>query len=51
MNPLIPEPLHSFRFEWLPKYAPELNDIENSWRDLKANFLAHQARSAPRPSI
>lgn len=28
--------------EWLPKYAPELNDIENSWRDLKANFLAHQ---------
>jgi len=28
--------------EWLPKYAPELNDIERSWRDLKANFLAHQ---------
>ena len=21
--------------EWLPKYAPELNDIERSWRDLK----------------
>ena len=28
--------------EWLPKYAPELNDIERSWRDLKSNFLAHQ---------
>ena len=21
--------------EWLPKYAPELNDIERSWHDLK----------------
>src|SRR5216683_316405 len=28
--------------EWLPKYAPELNDIECSWRDLKGHFLAHQ---------
>jgi transposase len=28
--------------EWLPKYAPELNDIERSWRDLKSHFLAHQ---------
>jgi transposase len=28
--------------EWLPKYAPELNAIENSWRDLKQHFLAHQ---------
>ncbi len=28
--------------EWLPKYAPELNDIETRWRDLKAHFLAHQ---------
>lgn len=27
--------------EWLPKYAPELNDIENAWRDLKRHFLAH----------
>ena len=27
---------------WLPKYAPELNDIERSWRDLKRHFLAHQ---------
>jgi len=28
--------------EWLPKYAPELNDIEIVWRDLKAHHLAHQ---------
>jgi hypothetical protein len=28
--------------EWLPKYAPKLNDIERSWRDLKRHFLAHQ---------
>ena len=28
--------------EWLPKYAPELNDIEPIWRDLKAHRLAHQ---------
>jgi transposase len=28
--------------EWLPKYAPELNDIERSWGDLKRHFLAHQ---------
>lgn len=28
--------------EWLPTYAPELNDIERSWRDLKRHFLAHQ---------
>jgi transposase len=31
--------------EWLPKYAPELNDIERSWRDLKCHFLAHQTFS------
>jgi hypothetical protein len=28
--------------EWLPKYAPELNDIEAVWHDLKAHHLAHQ---------
>lgn len=33
--------------EWLPKYAPELNDIEHSWRDLKQNFLAHKTFSDP----
>jgi transposase len=33
--------------EWLPKYAPELNDIERSWRDLKRHFLAHQTFPDP----
>lgn len=28
--------------EWLPKYAPELNEIERAWRDLKRHFLAHR---------
>ena len=28
--------------EWLPKYAPELNDIERSWKTLKSQRLAHQ---------
>jgi transposase len=31
-----------FQIEWLPKYAPELNDIERSWGDLKSHFLANQ---------
>jgi transposase len=33
--------------EWLPKYAPELNDIERSWRDLKRHFLAHRTFRPP----
>lgn len=33
---------HWLTVEWLPKYAPELNDIELAWRDLKAHHLAHQ---------
>ena len=33
---------HWLTIEWLPKYAPELNDIEAVWRDLKAHHLAHQ---------
>ena len=28
--------------EWLPRSAPELNDIELSWRDLKRHHLAHR---------
>ena len=28
--------------EWLPKYAPELNEIEHSWRDLKRHHLANR---------
>lgn len=33
---------HWLTVEWLPKYAPELNEIERSWRDLKTHHLAHQ---------
>jgi transposase len=33
---------HWLTVEWLPKYAPELNDIEPVWRDLKAHHLAHR---------
>ena len=29
--------------EWLPKYTPELNDIERCWRDLKQHQLANRA--------
>lgn len=31
--------------EWLPRYAPELNDIEPVWRDLKRHHLAHHTFS------
>jgi transposase len=33
---------HWLTVEWLPKYAPELNDIEALWRDLKRHHLAQQ---------
>jgi hypothetical protein len=33
---------HWLTVGWLPKYAPELNDIEVVWHDLKAHHLAHQ---------
>jgi transposase len=32
---------HWLTVEWLPKYAPELNDIEVVWHHLKAYHLAH----------
>ena len=38
---------HWLTVEWLPKYAPELNDIERVWLDLKANYLAHQTFTGP----
>ena len=38
---------HWLTVEWLPKYAPELNDIEGVWRDLKAHHLAHQTFADP----
>ena len=33
---------HWLTVEGLPKSAPELNDIEGVWRDLKRHHLAHQ---------
>ena len=33
---------HWLTVEWLPKYAPELDEIEPVWRDLKAHQLTHQ---------
>ena len=33
--------------EWLPKYAPELNDIERCWRDLKQHYLANRTFADP----
>ena len=33
---------HWLTVERLPKYAPELNDIEVVWHDLKAHHLTHQ---------
>ena len=36
---------HWLTVEWLPKYAPELNDIEPVWHDLKAYHLAHMTFS------
>src|SRR3954463_71685 len=38
---------HWLTVEWLPKYAPELNDIEALWRDLKRHHLAHQTFNGP----
>jgi len=38
----LAERAHWLTIEWLPKYAPELNDIEEVWRDLKQHHLAHQ---------
>ena len=38
----LDERKHWLTVEWLPKYAPELNDIELVWRDLKGHHLAHR---------
>ncbi len=38
---------HWLTVEWLPKYAPELNAIERSWRDLKRHHLAHRTFTEP----
>ena len=47
----LAERAHWLTVEWLPKYAPELNDIEAVWRDLKRHHLAHRApRAGTSPS-
>ena len=38
---------HWLTIEWLPKYAPELNNIEPVWGNLKAHYLAHQTFADP----
>lgn len=38
---------HWLTVEWLPKYAPELNDIEIVWGQLKSRHLAHQTFADP----
>jgi hypothetical protein len=43
----LAERAHWLTVEWLPKYAPELNDIEAVWRDLKRHHLAHQTFAGP----
>ncbi len=43
----LAERAHWLTVEWLPKYAPELNDIEPTWRDLKRHHLAHQTFTGP----
>ena len=43
----LAERAHWLAVEWLPKYAPELNDIEPVWRDLKRHHLAHQTFTGP----
>lgn len=43
----LAERAHWLVVEWLPKYTPELNDIEVVWGDLKARQLAHQTFTDP----
>src|SRR3954447_13804375 len=43
----LAERAHWLTVEWLPKYTPELNDIEGVWRDLKQHHLAHQTFAGP----
>ena len=43
----LAERTHWLTVEWLPKYAPELNDIEAVWRDLKRHHLAHRTFTGP----
>lgn len=41
---------HRLTIEWLPKYTPELNDIEVVWGDLDARRRPIRPSSAWKPS-
>jgi DDE superfamily endonuclease len=43
----LAERAHWLAVEWLPKHAPELNDIEPVGRDPKRRRLAHQTFTGP----
>src|SRR3712207_7803954 len=43
----LAERAHWLTVEWLPKHAPELDDIEPRWRDLKRRHLAHRTFTGP----
>ena len=43
----LAERAHWLTVEWLPKYAPELNDIEAVWRNLKRYHLARRTFTGP----
>ena len=43
----LAERAHWLAVEWLPKYAPELSDIETVWRVLKRYHLAHRTFTGP----
>ena len=43
----LAERTHWLTVEWLPTDAPELNDIEAVWRDLKRHHLAHRTFTGP----
>ena len=43
----LDERKHWLTVEWLPKYAPELNDIEPVWKSLKETELAHRTFTDP----
>jgi hypothetical protein len=43
----LAERAHWLTVEWLPKYAPELNDSEVLWRDLKRHHRAPQTFTGP----
>jgi hypothetical protein len=43
----LAERAHWLTVEWLPRYAPELNDIEAVWRGPKRHHPAHQTFAGP----